>query len=385
MLLAFIAFSVQPVRPRKAALKPWLKLSRLVSVLQAWQTPEHRAWTPVEWAAQPPPADDEEGKHDTAMPASAAAVAVAVETSAAAAITDTVVGMESSAAAAEMTNAAVAVSSSADATMAVLAEAAVQASSAGAAPAPAAAEGVRAETAEQPIDAAADADPATNVAISDAATCDQLAAEAVVAEVSANEAATASDPPAAQVAKAALASKALTVKERLAACVATERHRITFGKVKACAEDDIWTLTNCPVSLSTRTGMDTRHHVLHRFAACCLANRFNPALQELQELRVIYSGAATDADAFPLVLRSRASTGGACLPRWTWRRTRWWPNTAACACGGRWPTGARSGTGARARTATCSPSATTASSTPPCAAPSAASPCAQGSRLLVLS
>ena len=43
------------------------------------------------------------------------------------------------------------------------------------------------------------------------------------------------DQPCAPAARAASAPKGLTVKERLATCIATERHRITFGKVRSRA------------------------------------------------------------------------------------------------------------------------------------------------------
>ena len=229
------------------------------SALQAWQTPEHRAWTPEEWATQPRPADDPEGEEEPCVeksgppagpeasaaaaiadaaismevsaPAASTDAAVSKVTSAAAAIPDASVSMEASAVAA-ITGGTVVDRSSADAIAMQHAEVAGRTSSAGAAAAPGAAESVRTGTVEQPVVSTADdMDPVAHLAISDAATCDQLAAEAVAAEVTANEAAAATDPPAAQVAKAALASKALTVKERLAACVATERNRITFGKV----------------------------------------------------------------------------------------------------------------------------------------------------------
>ena len=114
---------------------------------------------------------------------------------------------------------------------------------------------------EQPVVSTADdMDPVAHLAISDAATCDQLAAEAVAAEVTANEAAAATDPPAAQVAKAALASKALTVKERLAACVATERNRITFGQGESCVA--LRQRLQCRFSYQSRRGILTCHRSL---------------------------------------------------------------------------------------------------------------------------
>ena len=228
------------------------------SVLQAWQTPEHRMWTPEEWATQPPLASDQEEDEDPAAPASSEAAGA--EASARHAVAD----------------AAVADRSSADATATKHPEAVARASSADAAPAPAAAEGNRAETAEQPVVAATHG---AGPAISDAASCDQLAAEAVVAEVSADEAAGASDPPAAQGAKAALASKALTVKERLAACVATERHRITFGKVEGCMTVDIGTATCRTILLVDRCVIVACRHLLNGFVAYLLAHRVGHAWQ----------------------------------------------------------------------------------------------------------
>ena len=186
--------------------------------MQAWQTPEHRVWTAEEWGAQPPMADDdEEGEHS--VPAAMVAVRGNVTHADAAA----------DATGPDCSTAEVTATKQLDA-------AAVNSSQLAQAAAPVAdRDGADMVLVKKPAVAAPeDAAHDTSIIGADADPPHQPVAEAVSAEATADEAAAACEPPAAQVAKAALALKALTVKERLAACVATERHRITFGKARAC-------------------------------------------------------------------------------------------------------------------------------------------------------
>ena len=186
--------------------------------LQARHKPEHRVWKPEEWAAQPIRTDSDcEG--DASLPAAEVALSGQAPAAAASAACATATDRGLVEAEVEQPGAAAEMSS------AVVQEASAVADR----------DGADAAACDQPAVAATEhAVPSTTATSVDVAIADRSTAEAMVAEATTSEAVAASEPPAAQVAKAALALKALTVKERLAACVATERHRITFGKVRAC-------------------------------------------------------------------------------------------------------------------------------------------------------
>ena len=199
-------------------------------------------WTPEEWAAQPTmtsDADDDDGDGSAPMLAGAAepmgaktdAEAIVAESALPAALAEPIVNNSM----AEATN--VVSMSNGDAVEMLVASKAPPDVADHAAPVPA---GIpAAEMSEPPQSAASGAD---NTAAQESAPAPASAVDdqtpATVAETTEAEASVAAVPavpavlPSAAAAKAAPAPKALTVKERLAACVATERHRITFGKVQ---------------------------------------------------------------------------------------------------------------------------------------------------------
>jgi hypothetical protein len=216
--------------------------------LQAWHKPEHRMWTPEEWFAQPtaPKSEDEEEEGgDTPALAigsgSAVAKPDAEDAAPEPALDATVTESSATSGAREAVGIATATNSEAarmregEQTGCGIAEDA--APMLAAAPAtvvtdplvPAADSAVDNTAAAQRASAVLTPalDEQTAARMADVGAADQSAGAAVLAAHQ--------EQACAPAARAAPAPKGLTVKERLAACIATERHRITFGKVRSSA------------------------------------------------------------------------------------------------------------------------------------------------------